>query len=85
MAEHSDRAKYVTEQVRIWVENDPKYRDLARHWARQSVNELAVSLTSVIRNPRVHPDVAHVHDVMSYSDFDKVHWDEIAASLLLED
>lgn len=82
--EHSDRARYVTEQVALWIENDGHHADEARQCAKMDgeYTYLAQYCTRVIKCAARGEAAWHVLQEMAPNDWVRVHWDEVAASLL---
>lgn len=75
--EHSDRGKYVTDQVVLWIENDSKFISDARK-AAGHVDMLREYLTSVIRYAPDHSAPWHVRQELAENDYNRVDWEDVA-------
>lgn len=84
--EHSDRAKWVTEQVALWLANDGEFYDTARKLARQgSLPDMAPAYVELLR--RADPRTTHAGWLaaqLAPEDYDRIHWADVAAELLTE-
>lgn len=81
----TERQKYVTEQVAVWIENDGKYVQDAKALAKaDDVPALRRYLVKTIRFSRRGEAAWHVSRELAPNDFDRIRWDLVAASLLVE-
>lgn len=91
ITEHSDRARYVTEQVALWIANDRIAVDEARYCIREtkSFNDplymLRTHFTRQLRSVgRLYaPGVAawHVAQELAPNDYARINWADVAAEL----
>lgn len=84
--EHSDRARYVTTLVSMWIENDGNFYFLAQPSAKYSPEYLGVFLTDVLKSAGHGSAPWHTAQELCPNDFtnNRIHWDEIARNLLAE-
>lgn len=93
--EHSDRARYVTEQIGVWIANDGDYYDealrLAEHvkdddspWSESTrLRRFSGYLTETLNRARRGSTAWYVRRDLSDNDLaNRVDWEEIAADLL---
>ena len=78
--EFSERARYVTEQVSLWIQNDGDYIEQARERAHDP-ERLRAFLGSVIRRAPKGQAAWHVAAELAPNDWDRVHWDDVAEAL----
>ncbi|MEU7814105.1 hypothetical protein [Pseudonocardia sp. NPDC049154] len=84
--EHSDRARYVTEQVKLWIANDGEYYEEARGALRRGgVAGMQDYLTGVLRDARHESDAAwHVAQELAPNDYDRIRWTDVVDELVGE-
>ena len=84
--EHSDRARYVTEQVALWIVNDGDHVDEARANAEAerggAYRGLEQFCTRVISLARKGEAAWHVGQEMAPNDWARIRWDDVANQLL---
>jgi hypothetical protein len=80
--EHSDRGRYVTEQVALWIENDSNYIDGARRAAHTGTEHLRQYLTLIISGAPAYSAPWQVAQEMAPNDWDRVDWESIKKDLL---
>jgi hypothetical protein len=85
MAEHSERARYVTEQVALWIANDGDYIERARDWARSGPLYLQRRLRGVIEAAEEGTPPWHVAQELAPNDFDRVRWRDVAEEIQEEE
>lgn len=92
-AEHSERARYVTEQVKLWVANDGDHYETARKLAGHDAAAraatyplLAEHLYGVLRATS-HPRGSaawQLQQELAPNDYARIHWADVADQLLGE-
>lgn len=81
--EQSNRGRYVTEQVQIWIENDGDRIEKAKEQARRG--DLDRYLKGEIQFAKSWDAAHHVKQELAWNDLEyRVDWQAIAASLLSE-
>jgi hypothetical protein len=76
--EHSDRAKYVTDQVALWITNDSDHIADAQRLAKEgSAHALGNFLITVVRSARPHTAPWHVAQELAANDWGRVDWHEV--------
>lgn len=77
--EHSERGRYVTDQVKLWLENDGPVLARARKVAAQDgFNSFVEFVTTWIRTATHASTPAwHVREELASNDYDRVNWLEI--------
>lgn len=92
--EHSDRGRYVTEQVSLWIQNDGEFVDdirrrvdVAREIARRDPEllDLAAYLSEIIRHAMPYTAPWQVAQELAPNDYDRIDWQSIARDLLEDD
>lgn len=78
--EHSERARYVTEQVSLWIQNDGEWNALARGRA-DDPDRLRAFLGSVIRRSPQGKAAWHVAQELTPNDWDRIDWKAVAEEL----
>lgn len=81
MTEHSDRARYVTDQVALWIVSDGDYYGKAREYAEQGPKALQEYAERRLRTARPHSAAWHVRQELAPNDYDRIHWDDVAHQL----
>ena len=85
MTEHSERARWVTEQVALWLANDGEYEPVARRLARQgALSELGTAYAELIRRAPRGSAAWQVAQSLAPDDYDRIRWSDVAAELLTE-
>jgi hypothetical protein len=81
--EHSERARYVTDQVSLWIANDSDYVEQARSFIRTegSVSALGDFLVRVIKSAPQFSAPWQVAQELSANDFGRIHWQDVADEL----
>lgn len=80
--EHSERGRYVTEQVSVWIENDgeligeARYRLLA--YGVKPGNAFVRYLEALLRNAPRHSAPWQVAQELSPNDYDRIDWEAVA-------
>lgn len=85
--EHSERARYVTTLVSMWIENDGEHSEKAMEWATKGgVAFFGLMCTKVLNRANVGSAAWHTFLELCPNDFrnDRIHWDEIARNLIGE-
>lgn len=81
--EHSDRGRYVTDQVKLWLENDGQVIDSARKVA--AVDGLAGFVEYVSTIVRRQAGAAwHVRQELAENDYGRINWAEIYGEITEE-
>lgn len=81
----SERARYVTEQVKLWVANDSQYYYAAVSVAaREGSQKLAAYLAHHLRTAVVYSAAWQVAQELSPNDYDRIRWVEVQNELLGE-
>jgi hypothetical protein len=78
--EHSERGRYVTEQVSLWIQNDGDHYYEARDRAHNP-ERLRAYLGSVIRRAAEDSAPWYVAQELAPNDWDRVDWAQIAEDL----
>jgi hypothetical protein len=81
-AEHSDRARYVTEQVALWLANDGEHVAHATALAVNDLDGLRVYVMMVLRAAPDYSAAWQVRQELAENDFGRIHWADVAAELL---
>lgn len=82
--EYSDRGRYVTHLVTVWIENDGDHVDMARQMAKVGPESLASRLTEILRrSPRGSAPFQTAQD-LAPNDYARIDWKQIAEDLLSE-
>lgn len=80
--EHSDRARYVTEQVAVWLENDSDHvtamYQVLTNTKEDKVLAFKQRVIDVILSAKPHSAPWQVRQILAPSDYDRVHWDDVA-------
>lgn len=76
--EHSDRAKYVTEQVKLWIANDSDHIEKARQALAVNIKTMAHYLTDSIRYSLRFTAPWHVKQELAPNDYGRIRWSEVA-------
>lgn len=79
--ERSERGRYVTEQVRLWIVNDSDHYHQAQDAARKGAKELEVLLRGILRHPVAQSAPWQVSRELAPNDYNRIHWDEVAEEL----
>lgn len=83
--EHSDRAKWVTNQVALWIANDSDYIGIARGRLTHGIEVMAEYLTLVIRTGKPYSAPWQVAQELAPSDYDRIRWDDVADEIREEE
>lgn len=89
MAEHSERGRYISEIIALWIANDgdidPDHGEriafVAAREAARSHQDLAQYATTLIRTARTGSAAAHVRAELAANDFDRIDWAAVSAEL----
>jgi len=77
--EFSDRGRYVTEQVKLWIANDGDYIKSARLELRdKGVVGLAGFLMAIMSRAAQYSAPWQVAQELAPRDYGRIHWDEVA-------
>lgn len=82
--EHSERARYVTEQVALWIANDGDHIEEARANILAEPNGLRgfeQYLSRVISLARKGEAAWHVQQELAPNDWARIHWDDVAREI----
>jgi hypothetical protein len=79
--EHSDRGRYVTDQVLTWICNDSEQIEQAQSAARRSTGVFTQWASGVIRTARPHMAAWHVRQELAPNDYNRVDWQAVADAL----
>lgn len=85
MSEHSDRARYVTEQVSLWIQNDGDHHPFVMRLIEQmeSNNAVADYLKSVLKySPPYGSAPWQVAQELAANDYDRINWDDVVRNLM---
>lgn len=90
--EHTERARYVTEQVALWLANDGDHAERARTLAQRDASawagdfpRLAEYVITVLRNPLSEGAAAwHVARELAPNDYARIRWADVAHQLVGE-
>lgn len=84
--EHSDRARYVTEQVKLWIANDADHYDEARGALRRGgMAAMAEYVRRTLDAPNHGTAAWHVAQELSPNDINRrIHWSDVVDELLGE-
>lgn len=80
--EHSERGRYVTEQVTLWIENDGKNIESAKKAAKESDAALKECLVWLIKYSPRSSAAWQVRQELATNDFDRIDWAAVRASVL---
>lgn len=77
--EFSDRAKFVTHYIEVWVVNDGSLYDEARMWASGNTRDFAAFMVKTLRNAEIGTPAYLASQELSYNDFTngRIHWAQI--------
>lgn len=85
MTEHSERSRYITDMVALYISNEGTYdgpERIAERAATLAADDdhtaLATYVTHIIRT---HPEAREVRAEMAGNDYDRIHWADVAAEL----
>lgn len=94
MAEHSGRAYFVTEQVKLWITNDGEHVEMARRIARTCSEMQGVAiddgprwlplhahLLRIVTRSRPGTAAWHVGQEMAPNDWSRIWWVDVADEL----
>lgn len=76
--EDSERGRYVTEQVAVWIENDGDYIKNARTVAKLGTDALAEFLREVIQRSRRSSAPWQVSQELAPNDWARIDWAQVA-------
>jgi hypothetical protein len=80
--EHSERAREVTEQVALWIENDGERIEAARYklgvYGVAPGNAFVKYLEVALRDARPYSAPWQVAQNLSPNDYDRIDWDMVA-------
>jgi hypothetical protein len=81
--EHSDRGRYVTDQVSVWICNDSEHIQQARDVLQLdgSIQAVALFLTGLIKSARPYSSPWHVAQELAPNDYGRVDWRSVADDL----
>lgn len=79
--EHSDRGRWVTFQVQLWIENDGANIVKARELAKQGTQNMAVHLTGLLVTSNPYSAPWQVAQELAPNDYDRIDWESIAVEL----
>lgn len=94
--EHSERARYVTGQVALWIANDGDWVEGATHLAgreaaashtnayQAAYPALRDYLVGLLRSAKQGEAVWHVAQELAPNDYARIHWADVADALLGE-
>lgn len=78
--EFSERARYVTEQVALWIANDSEYIEGAKERAHDP-ERLRAYLGSIIRRMPKGRAAWHVAQELAPNDWDRIDWKRVAEEI----
>lgn len=76
--EHTERAREVTEQVAVWIENDGQRIDVARRCVEFGVKPLRTYLTMQLQTALRSSAPWQVAQDLSPRDYDRIDWAMVA-------
>jgi hypothetical protein len=76
--EHSERGRYVTEQVAVWLENDGEYIAEAREVAEEGTETLGAWVTTVLADSREYSAPWQVAQELAPNDWARIDWAIVA-------
>lgn len=80
--DHSDRRRYVTNQVSMWVCNDRNIYFQARQMAAEvSAIDLGSYLIPIIQRARPHSTPWQVAQELAPNDYNRIDWSSVAEDL----
>ena len=81
--EHSDRGRYVTDQVKLWITNDGDHyeRVLSFITTERSMAGMSDYLVRVIRSAPPHSAPWHVAQELAPNDYARINWYDVAEEL----
>ena len=82
--EHSDSAKWITEQVSMWINNDGDHYFRARSVAKQAPEELGAYLKPILCHARPQSAPWHLAQELAPNDYDRIDWASVAEDLASE-
>jgi hypothetical protein len=91
--EHSERGRWVTDEVSLWINNDGDYYETAHHYAHMDYmdgmltgnNGLLAEYLGTILQGAVKPSAPwHVAQELSPNDYERIDWRSVADDLLSE-
>jgi hypothetical protein len=84
--EYSDRGRYVTSQVALWLANDSAHFYIARRTLKvEGLGGLRRYALSVLLTGRAYSAPWHVMQELAPNDLDRVNWEDVAANVKEED
>ena len=78
--EHSERGRYVTEQVSLWIQNDGVFFEPAKGMASEP-RVLGIYLTIAIKTARRGTAPWHVAQELAANDYGRIDWAQVARDL----
>lgn len=84
--EHSERARYVTDQVKLWIANDAEHYEEARGALRRGgMAAMAEYVRRTLSAPNHGTAAWHVAQELSPNDVNRrIHWSDVVDELLGE-
>ena len=81
--EFSERGRYVTDQVKLWIANNDNHVEAVQSFIRTegSVAGMADYLIRVIRSAEPRTAPWHVAQELSANDYARINWQDVAREL----
>lgn len=82
--EHSERAHYVTNQVKLWAANDGEHINELRAAANEGAEALAKTATKIIREGAPYSAPWQVRQELAPNDMARIRWADVRNELVEE-